>query len=427
MLEASNGLTLSADSGLNSQLPVCGDSGIRPSDYVIFGFVAGPYTTRELIPIAASRPEIVGAFYDSLATTMPIKEGNGLKPIGTVFTVACRSIVSQTYVARPPSADPLLEWFVDHGIYPASAWNEADDTHLNAVAEVVDSLAAKFGKDSPLLIAPRWQLMTMLETRSRQGDEVPTGQIDELSTQIASGLRSAGAPEWLARSLELRTQGEELEAEAKDDPARLMAGFQDLMRDELLRAPFSYSRAFLMGMLGNFRDEWPAPGAELVLDLNANSAGLSGRERQAWLLTVAQAQRTLRKDAEAKRTVASAKLGNDLCVMTDSEPHLLEQHFSSDDYPQDLIAGEQEGAVLYEFDLTTSGAVGNPRVVYSLPSGLFDEPSAKGLAKIRYTSPTKSGRAWQCRGIFQPIVWRLPSEQDFWVPSLTPTSPQPTT
>src|SRR5438270_6713628 len=72
MLIATNGLSVSANWALSAQLPVCGDHGITPSDYVTFGFVSGPYVTQELIPIAASRVEAVAPFADSLAASAPV-------------------------------------------------------------------------------------------------------------------------------------------------------------------------------------------------------------------------------------------------------------------------------------------------------------------------------------------------------------------
>jgi hypothetical protein len=427
MLIATNGLALRAAATLSSQLPVCGDAGVSPSDFVIFGFVAGPYGTHQLFPIAASRLAIVAAFHDALSGTTPVGDPSGAKPVGTVFTVSCRSVVAGSRLAGSVADDPLLDWFIEHGIYPASASNEADDKDLNAVADRVDSLVGRFGKDSPLLIAPRWQMMTMLEGRAAGGDQVAPGQLTELATLVTRGLRAAGAPEWIASTVEARPKFEQIAKASLDDEQKYSA-WQEQMRRLLLMSPFRVSREYVVRELADMPGDWPAPLASFIVDLNANApSDLSGRDRQAWAVMLANARRLLGQDREAQQALASAGMNDDLCAASDSEPKLLDQHFSYSDYPEDLIAGEQEGAVLFDFDLKSDGSVASRRIVYSLPSGLFDEPSAKGLSTIRYAPPLRSGKAAPCRGVFQPIRWEIEEQQDFVLPTLAPEPSVPTT
>lgn len=427
MLTAAGGVKLSGSPALAAQLPVCGDFGIRPADYVIFGFVEGPYGTRQLFPITASRVEVVAPFQHALDRTVPIAQAGEERPVGTIFTVACRTSVSPDYVAAPSNDNPLLDWFLERGIYPASASSEADDKHLNAVAERTDALAARFGKDSLLLIGPRWEMATLLERRARAGDPVLPGQLTDLGKQVGQGLRSAGAPEWLAQAIESRPQRDQLVAASAGDPDRLQV-LQGQIREQLLRLPFRLGRQYLAAMLGNLHGEWPPSAANLVIDLNTNApSAWDRRERQAWLLTLARAQQVLGKEQDARSTLAAGGFEKDWCSASDSDPKLLEQHFSYDDYPDDLIVGEQEGSVAIDFDLTTAGKIAHPRVVYSLPSGLFDQITTNGLAAIRYMPPTLSGKIAACRGVVQAIQWRIGDESDFSLPTLTPEMPGPVT
>ncbi|NUR45494.1 MAG: hypothetical protein HOP91_04975 [Sphingomonas sp.] len=419
MLLATNGQSVSASNWLSSQLPVCGERGISPSDFVIFGYVSGPFAGQELVPIAASRPAAVAPFADSLAGITPIDRAHGYAPVGTVFTVACRSHVSFDYMSKPPLGDPLLNWFVDRGLYPASASNDADDKHIGEVAARVDSLSARFGPSSPLLIVPRWQMMTMLEGRARGGDNVLPGQISDLAKQIASGMRQAAAPDWLPQIMESRNDYEQTLSTTGEEAERMTA-LTNVTRTFMMRVPIGYARQLLAEERSNFHDDWPAPFAQMIVGLNPNATSLTGRERQAWLLMLAEAQRILGRTKEAHATMTSAGIPPDLCIANDAAPSLLEQHFTYKDYPDNLIAGDQEGAVLFDFDLSPSGKLAGKRIVYSLPSGLFDEPSAKGLSTVRYTPPTKNGKPVTCRGIYQPIVWRLEGEHDFTLPRLTP-------
>ena len=427
MLTAANGLTVSANPALSAQLPICGDAGVGPADYVIFGLVAGPYVIRQLFPIAASRPGVVATFHDAILPVVPVKNDKGTSAWGTVFTVSCRSVVAQNFMTRPAGDDPLQDWFVKQGIYPVSASNESEDEHMNAVANRIDSLAARFGKDSPLLIGPRWQIMTMLEARASEGDQVLPGQLTDLAAQVAAGMSHAGAPAWLTRSIQARSKFAAIAAAPIDDSQKLTAWMQEF-RELLLQSPFHVARQTIIDMPGDPSPERSQTVEQLIVDVGAKlPSDLSGREREAWLLLLATAKGELGRDSERRSTLATTGLAPDLCVMADSEPKLLDQHFSYNDYPQDLIVGGQEGAVMFDFDLAVTGSVTRHRIVYSLPSGLFDEASAKGPATVRYASPSKHGKAAPCRGVFQPIVWRIEEERDFVLPTLAPQTSVPTT
>jgi hypothetical protein len=427
MLIASNGIALTASPRLAAQLPVCGDAGVQPSDFVTFGFIGGPLLQRELIPVAASRPGVVTAFADALSGTSPIQQDDGRTPLGTVFTVRCRTVINPYFLSKQPAANPLAEWGVGRGLYFASLFNESDDEHLKPVEEWIDTLAARFGKDSPLLILPRWQVLSMLEARATAGDTVLPGQLADLRRDVAAGLRRAGAPDWLAQNMEVPTPVEVL-SQAAGNSSELATQMQMFFRKQLLSMPFDLARTNLLEGLVNLHGEWPAPVSQLVIDLNAKTPpSLVGRERQAWEISVAGAQRSLGKAAEARATILAAGLPNDLCAAADSDLSLLEEHFSYSDYPQELISGAQEGAVLFEFGISAKGTPQNPRILYSLPAGLFDQVSAKGIEALRYTIPKHSGAPVPCRGITQPVVWKLDDATKSSVPVMAPQTLGPTT
>jgi hypothetical protein len=262
-------------------------------------------------------------------------------------------------------------------------------------------------------------MMTLLEGRARSGDTVLPGQLSDLNKQIAAGMKQAAAPDWLVQIIASRSEYEQTASALAGDPNRFST-LMDVFRTFLLRVPINFAREMLAEGKSSFQGDWPAPYAQLIVDLKPNGASLSGRERHAWLLMLAEAQRTLGQRQEAHATIAAAGIPADLCIGNDAAPALLDQHFSYKDYPEDLIAGNQEGVVMFEFGLSPSGNLASRRVIYSLPSGLFDEPSAKGLSTVRYTAPTKGGRPVTCRGIYQPIVWRLEGERDFTLPRLVP-------
>jgi tetratricopeptide (TPR) repeat protein len=429
MLTTTNGLSLSPSNALGQELPVCGDDGVRPSDYVIFGFVSGPYLERELFPIAASRVEAVRPFYDALSQFVPVKEAINNRPLGTVFTVSCRTVVHPDYVANRLEIDPLFEWFVQHSFFPARIVKDADDEQLNAVAARADAIAGRFGKDSPLLLVPRWETLNMLQQRATAGDDVLPGQLIDLSAQVAAGLRLARAPEWLASGVEARA--DLYRAYASGGPfADQLSYYQAKATSELARMPLAVARQGL----SEFEREFEENGrddrirtvlAQVTVSLKDKApTDLNPRERQAWFLTVARSQRSLGEIQHARSTIAAAGFEKELCAAMDGDVELLEQHFSENDYPPDLNVGLQEGVTTFDFDVTPSGRVGAHRILYSLPSGLFDEVSEKGLSTVRYQVPKMGGKSSACRGIVQPIVWRLeePSHQ-FAPPRFIPHTP----
>lgn len=428
MLTSSNGLKLAASSSLPAQLPVCGDAGVRASDFVIFEFAAGPFGMRDLMPVAASRREVVETFQKSFGGSVPIRQGDGETAIGTVFTASCRTILSADFTSQRTTGNPLLAWSISRGLYPATVFGEARDDRSNPVRERIDSLASRFGNDSPLLILPRWQLLNQLEARASAGEAVLPGQLSDLRTKIATGIRRFEGPEWIASYVEMLTSLQQV-AMSSTDPAELKNGWQAVMKKQLQISPFEIARPGLVEMLSNIDGDWPPELSRLLVDLDtAKPAALAGRDRQAWKLTVALAERQLGNSTAARQTMLTAGLPKDACLATDSAPRLIDQKFSYEDYPEDLIAGEQEGTVLFEYGLSSTGTVVDPRIVYSLPSGLFDEASAKGLGTIRYTAPTRAGRPATCRGLYQPIRWKMEEDSNPSFPAMmTPQSPGPTT
>lgn len=423
MILAANGLSLQATSELSERLPVCGDDGIGPDDFVTFGFASGPYIGWRIIPIATSRASVIVPFYDALSTAAPIKADG---PSGTVFTVRCRSQVHPRYQRKSPG-DPMLAWIVEHGVYPATASFDSADENLNAVADRIDTLTARFGSRSPLLIGPRWQMLELLDQRKRSGDPVQQGQIDELATAVGSGLRESGAPEWLAIAFEKRGEITAAFKLAADDPQRAANLIAPIARTQIMSMPFDLARSVVDGQMRSLKEQLPKAAANLMLELNRKvPKNLNERERQSWLLEVAAAQHDLGQERERRATLAAAGVPLKDCQSADPDISLLEQHYSYTDYPDDLNAGLQEGVTALEFELSTSGAVTRSRVIYSIPSGIFDELSRKGVASIRYSAPKRAGKPITCRGVVQPIVWRLEDQREQPLPSVTDVANDPT-
>ena len=132
------------------------------------------------------------------------------------------------------------------------------------------------------------------------------------------------------------------------------------------------------------------------------------------------AQKVLGLDTQARSTIASLKLPGDICMAVESPPVMLEQSFTSVDYPKRLIPAELKGYAYYEFEITEAGGTQSPRPILTFPSGLFDEATKRGLETMRFAPATRNGKARRCRGYSQGITWRLEDESDYAVPYLLP-------
>ncbi len=261
----------------------------------------------------------------------------------------------------------------------------------------------------------------MLETRSRVGDPVLPGQLSDLRAEIGAGLKRAGAPLWLSESYALRSEFERL-MHSGSNLAEKLALVESFALQRLRNMPFPVARFHIRQLIENVHEDLPPPAARMILDLDTRlPKTLTKRERQAWAQTVGWAQSSLGNSAGKRAALESAGIERDLCIASDTDdPNLLEQHFSNDDYPSELTTGQQEGAVMFEFGVATDGKIRAPRIVYAMPSGLFDELSRKGIATIRYTPATRNGKAYGCRGQLQSVIWRLEGMSDFTAPTMTP-------
>jgi hypothetical protein len=426
MLAAANAGAAAHGNDLARQLPVC-DEDIRPGDTVTLGAVLGPYNTRAIIPIAASRPEIVAAFFDRLAGREAIKADDSSNATGTIFTLSCVSRVSSNYIADRMPTDPLFAWLLAKGMYPAVSSSKTETDGINRIADRIDDLTRRFGPHSPLLIGPRWQLLQSLESRRAYSGDVAPGRLTELRTTLIEDLRRAGAPASLAKLITLRGNLERLAQAAiagTPDAAALAAVWNEVLRE----IPFTAARYLMRDAQSQFQGSIPPQQASMIAALLVRMPpDLRGPDREAFLQTMAWAQRSAGNKAEAFKTIASTALAPNACVRMEDPPQMLEQNFSPEDYPAGLIPAELRGYSMVEFDLSPGGKPTKPRTVVSLPSGLFDEVTAKGIATMRYSEPKLNGKSRACRFETQSVVWRLQGEDDVQAPTLLPDLTQGTT
>ena len=405
MLIAANSLGIGKTDALSAQLPVCGEDGVRPDDFVIFGIVVGPYNTNSLIPVAASRKEVVQAFYDRLDGWDLINRASEESAQGTIVTLACRSIVSSNYAASAAFSDPLLEWFVQKGIYPAELRFDVSDEAVNRISTRIDDLVARFGRDSPLLLEPEFQLANFLWLRATQGADIPVGRVLEHRRNLVNGLRREGAPVWIADFMDL--QSHQVIGGSGDVSASALMNLAQRQLDSL---PWPLARDLLRGSLANLSGDPPTTMEQMVVELDSRMPStLPLRERQAWLLNVARAKRYLGQTSEIRKLAERGSFHRRLCDTAEQPPKILKNDFNYDDYPPAMMAAEQQGYAEFELEISATGQVKTPRMIVSLPSGMFDEPTRDGFGKLQYSAANDGRGNFDCKGFTQGVVWKLQS------------------
>ena len=421
MLAAANAMGVARGDDLTRQLPVCGDNGVTPSDFVIFGASMGPYHTNSLVPIAASRPAIVAAFNDQLAGRAIIKTDNVSSATGTVFTASCVSRVDSGYMKDAEPSDPIIRWFATRGIYPATINGDSNDSGINKVSDRIDEITRRFGDQSPLLIHAQWQLLTLLEARTLAGDPVPPARLVELRSAIMAGMKRNKAPADVVALLAFRAEMDRLMRAAAAEGRPDLAGFQAAWLRTMQKMPFSTARYFIREMVEKFRDNLTSEQVRMVSDLSDRAPEtLAGRDKQAFLLMLAGAKRIVGRSEEGSRDAAATGIAPDICVRADTPPAMLVQKFTAEDYPPDLVSAELKGYSLVEFDVTGAGTAGPPRTILSFPSGLFDQATAKGVETMKFTPALVNGKTLACRAHTQGVAWRLEDEEAFSPPTLLP-------
>ncbi len=79
-------------------------------------------------------------------------------------------------------------------------------------------------------------------------------------------------------------------------------------------------------------------------------------------------------------------------------------------YPRRALTRGIEGHVLLEFTVTKTGAVDNPRVIESVPPGIFDRAAVQAALKFKYKPKVVNGEGLDVPGVRNLIKFELADE-----------------
>ena len=81
--------------------------------------------------------------------------------------------------------------------------------------------------------------------------------------------------------------------------------------------------------------------------------------------------------------------------------------YASPTYPRNAIRLGREGYVLIEFDVDTDGAVLDPYVIESEPTGVFERSAIKAVRKWLYTPPVYNGVSVKVNDVRARVTFAL--------------------
>jgi TonB family protein len=82
-------------------------------------------------------------------------------------------------------------------------------------------------------------------------------------------------------------------------------------------------------------------------------------------------------------------------------------------YPESAHLKKVEGYVRVEYDITVDGAVANPRVVESVPPGIFDEAALAAVRSWRFHPAMRDGKVIESKGLVSRLDFKLGESEDY--------------
>ena len=82
-------------------------------------------------------------------------------------------------------------------------------------------------------------------------------------------------------------------------------------------------------------------------------------------------------------------------------------------YPESAHLKKVEGYVRVQYDVTVDGAVVNPRVVESVPQGIFDEAALNAVRTWKFHPAVVDGKAVESKGLVSRLDFKLGESEDY--------------
>ena len=82
-------------------------------------------------------------------------------------------------------------------------------------------------------------------------------------------------------------------------------------------------------------------------------------------------------------------------------------------FPESAHLKKVEGYVRVEYDVTVDGTVANPRVIESVPEGVFDEAALNAVRSWKFHPAVRDGQAVESKGLVSRLDFKLGESEDY--------------
>jgi protein TonB len=111
-------------------------------------------------------------------------------------------------------------------------------------------------------------------------------------------------------------------------------------------------------------------------------------------------------------TIACAALILGACMSSPSRPAEV-MAAGGMQYPESAHQKKVEGYVRVEYDVTVEGTVANPRVVESVPTGIFDEAALAAVRSWKFHPAVRDGKVVESKGLVSRLDFKLGESEDY--------------
>ena len=82
-------------------------------------------------------------------------------------------------------------------------------------------------------------------------------------------------------------------------------------------------------------------------------------------------------------------------------------------FPESAHLKKVEGYVRVEYDVTVDGTVANPRVIESVPEGVFDEAALDAVRSWKFHPAVRDGQVVESKGLVSRLDFKLGESEDY--------------
>jgi hypothetical protein len=243
--------------------------------------------------------------------------------------------------------------------------------------------------------------------------DVEAWQIAQLEGKIREDMKRIGGTE--AFPFAVTDSWNKVPENAAEAAAMLDAAAPAIIA-YLSEAPLDFAYEIALRFIAVESPLPPALRRSALEALSRRFADRSGDPRRlALLLTLAELQRD--DEPALRKAWRATGLPDDLCRAGAEVATMTEHHIDDDDFPRDLLRFALTGQTVFEVSVTTDGRTKDGRIILSAPSGLFDPTIAGKLTGFEMKPMQRDGRAVDCRGYTQRVLWKFPEGDSNPMPS----------